>query len=478
MHVQTDYIHKHTAQSFDVEADLPLYEMIAQDMLQNAGDFTPRLVWQKLFDQQGRYQEKVLSDHEMRDSAQKTIEEYHNLSLLMDSWVGTLGKRDVLDEEMTRSCHSYMERFSDCAQFNQLMTHETYAIQQDLLTTNEIAILATLLKEQKELEILEIGGGYGRLCEGVMNSFHEQIHYVMTDSVPVSLMFSYLFLSKNLPDKKIGIYYLDEKKDPSRYDVYILPTWRMEELYEGKAKRFNLAFNIQSMQEMSQWHVDYYLGFFDRFSTPNALFYLHNNKEYIFRGDWHYPNSWRLLFRHNTPWSWSDDDPVEVFQKVQGDQRNYNGIVSFAHNENVRLRKEKSDMEQTMQTNMAKEQEVKHMLATKLAQEKEEKQELSRKIDAEIQRSQVLMGRLMKDEEEKQDLVKSIAFKEKEYQTVVAKAAQYEEEKQRLARQLDAEQKEHKRLSAYLTYITHSWSWRITKPLRSMRKFLKSTTKI
>ena len=334
MKIHDFLIHNHNEEAFHIDADESLYWLIANDMLENAGDLAPRLVWQKIYDSadystynadSDRYKEMELSSREMQESAKAVLEKYPNLEDLLGAWVGPRAARTTLDEDLLKKYRSYLSSFDNCRFFDTLYNHDGYKMMSGFLTVEEISILNIELSHLNHASFLEIGGGYGRLAEALMNVYDDQIHYIMADSVPISLMYCYLYLKKNLPSKKIGIYYLD-KINPELYDVFIIPTWRLEEVCGNR--KFDVLINIQSFQEMTQFHVDYYMNFFDKHSKQNSIIYLNNNKKYIFLGDWNYPKEWKLHFRHNSPWAWSDDCPVEVFSKGNIDYSRKNLLVN------------------------------------------------------------------------------------------------------------------------------------------------------
>ena len=82
---------------------------------------------------------------------------------------------------------------------------------------------------------------------------------------------------------------------------------------------------------MNQQHVDTYLQMFDRVSVDGAVIYIDNARNYIFHGNWNYPNHWQKLFCSNTPRSWSRDHPVEIFVKGTGDFSAQNAILDDIH---------------------------------------------------------------------------------------------------------------------------------------------------
>jgi hypothetical protein len=89
--------------------------------------------------------------------------------------------------------------------------------------------------------------------------------------------------------------------------------------------------NIESFQEMNQWHVDSYLRIFDAASREGAMMYISNAHDYIFRGDWRYPEHWQKLLCAKTPRAQSRDHRTEVFVKSTGDFSAWNAPVEAVH---------------------------------------------------------------------------------------------------------------------------------------------------
>lgn len=191
--------------------------------------------------------------------------------------------------------------------------------------------------------IVEIGGGFGRLAEAFFSVYTAPITYVMIDSVPASLMYAYLYLKHALVGKKVGIYYRDGA-DIRDWDVYIVPSWHFEEI---NPHTYDLAVNVQSMQEMHQHHVDYYLSLLDRITRPGGLIYLCNRRDHRFKGSWNIPHNWQCLLKCMCPRSWIREFPSEIYSKAQGDFRKFNAIVEaqyqWAWTQEVARQLEKAD---------------------------------------------------------------------------------------------------------------------------------------
>jgi hypothetical protein len=177
--------------------------------------------------------------------------------------------------------------------------------------------------------ILEIGGGFGRLAEFLLNSHASNLKYVNIDAVPVSLMYSYLYLQKMFPSKKVCIL-TEITMNIDDFDILILPAWHLNKL---SLSNFNLSINIESIQEMSQELANFYLGLLDTSTTENGFIYLVNAREYKFKGNWCLPNHWQCLLRHRTPRAWTINHPTEIFRKANADYSAQNKLRSayFRH---------------------------------------------------------------------------------------------------------------------------------------------------
>lgn len=114
------------------------------------------------------------------------------------------------------------------------------------------------------------------------------------------------------------------------YDFLILPAWHLDDWAD---KKFDLAINVESMQEMSQELVDHYLGFFDRVVEDGGLIYLVNAREYKFKGKWNIPDNWQCLLRQRTPRSWTANHPAEIFRRTNESHHAQNILRAsfFAH---------------------------------------------------------------------------------------------------------------------------------------------------
>jgi SAM-dependent methyltransferase len=162
--------------------------------------------------------------------------------------------------------------------------------------------------------VLEVGGGFGRLPDFFARA-GRRFRYVNIDAVPASLMYCHEYLQRQCPDRRVLLYLGDADSRARLADgaeLVIVPAWHAAELLQDRS--FELCVNVESFQEMDQALVDSYLALFDAQAADNALVYLMNARNYLFKGQFNYPARWECLLRHHTLRSWSGDQPLEVFR--------------------------------------------------------------------------------------------------------------------------------------------------------------------
>jgi len=93
-------------------------------------------------------------------------------------------------------------------------------ISRDLLDSIlEIYFLKSVFPNLNELSLLEIGGGYGRLCKRYLDCIPNSKYYI-TDAIPQSTFFSKLYLNgKN--DSVINLYDIPEKIKTLKIDIAV-----------------------------------------------------------------------------------------------------------------------------------------------------------------------------------------------------------------------------------------------------------------
>lgn len=185
----------------------------------------------------------------------------------------------------------------------------------DLGTIMDLTFIAYSLQLsslQKKIRVIEVGGGYGRLAEGLFSAFPDSIEqYVLVDGVPGSLAAAYEYLSR-IPSLSGRVELVTEGEVPSSALVAIVPDWN--EFALSRLVSQDLFVNIESFQEMSTPTIHRYLEFADRVLTPGGVVYLSNSRAYRNQDIWHFPESWTLQFSGETPRSWSIQHPTQIWQ--------------------------------------------------------------------------------------------------------------------------------------------------------------------
>jgi hypothetical protein len=247
---------------------------------------------------------------------------------LMDAWIGSV-HRTPLNGYYKRRYGRLLNQFDPLQLWTTNVSDESVAatlMNSDLGTILDLNLLYSFAPpgDVEPTRILEVGGGYGRLAEGAFNVFGDTIRYVLVDSVPGSLCYASEYLRRACPSVKVGSYYHGDAFDLEQFHCYVVPSWHFERLNNFS---YDISVNIESFQEMSQTHVDHYLRLFNNVARQNGLIYVSNARDYVFKGHWNYPENWQNVLFTNTPRSWTDDHPTEVYIKRSGDFRKANDCL-------------------------------------------------------------------------------------------------------------------------------------------------------
>jgi hypothetical protein len=131
--------------------------------------------------------------------------------------------------------------------------YDNIKISRDLLdSVIEIYFLKSFFKNLEELVLLEIGGGYGRLCKRYLDCFPESKYYI-TDAIPQSTYYSNVYL--NDKDCIIKLYDIDETMKKIKIDI---------------------AVNIHSFPECNIKDIEWWIRLMDA-NKVRYIFYVPNN---------------------------------------------------------------------------------------------------------------------------------------------------------------------------------------------------------
>lgn len=129
----------------------------------------------------------------------------------------------------------------------------------------------------RKLRILEIGGGYGALCLGLMNALQPS-QYVICD-LPESLMFSGVYLTAASEHPvRLAAGPRDTLDAQTSGEICLLPNYLAQALMPGQA--FDLVINTLSMSEMSPYQIKTYAAMISDAIGSTGVFFEqnHNNK--------------------------------------------------------------------------------------------------------------------------------------------------------------------------------------------------------
>lgn len=284
---------------------------LEDDLRANAGFLAPGPAW--------RFEERFGAE---RGKAMRSS--FHDM---LRPWIGENG-RSWADEALHAA---YAEFLRGRTRLGLLEDQDpTQLLRADYGTVLDLELLAGHLRlpGDRPLRVLEVGGGYGRLAEGLAVALDHPVEHILLDAVPESLCLADLYLREALPHLRIGAHHRGDAYQPGRFDVYLLPTWRITAVL---GIPFDLCVNIESMQEMQAQQVEFFLRAFDAATAVGGLLYLSNSRDYFLDAPFPYPPHWRLLFKQQTPRSWTADHPTEIFEKTDRDQAAANRPLEVAY---------------------------------------------------------------------------------------------------------------------------------------------------
>lgn len=303
---------------FDVPGDYKLFSAIVEDMRLRAGFLEPIAHWHNdnagtLADGQENLAAPIVYGLDRSEFHQR----YGTLRQMLDAYIGGHGMTvaTATDIEEHRRFLYAVDHLGltnyDLDGFCQ--THR--ALVTDLGTLWDAnAILGYVMPSEKDVvRVIEIGAGYGRLAEAFHNVLAGRCRYTIVDSVPASLMFSYLYLRRQLPNAKIGSFYTGDAFADD-FDIYIMPSWELQNVNY----RWDAAIAIEAFQEMNKAHVDFYTAYMETSLGVGGIVYLSGSWRYINREAYKFSNHMQTLWIGNTPRSWTYVHPTHILRK--GDQ--------------------------------------------------------------------------------------------------------------------------------------------------------------
>lgn len=319
----------------NLAADREEFRRIFEDMRRSGGTFTPTPTWLLCKPPEEIELEDTSQLIDAADSDEVFNREFSALEQRMIGWVG-FHASSITDESVAPNVADYAALLSGN---DPLGLWRANVDDDEIAASMRVADLGSIMDlnliyshsfdpSRKVTKILEVGGGYGRLAEAALNVFGDSVRYVLVDSVPVSLYYAKRYMERACPHVRVGSYYDGDEFDMDKFGCYIIPSWYFQEL---NREEYDVCVNIESFQEMNQGHLDTYLRIFDEVSRDGAMMYVSNAHDYIFSGEWRYPDHWQKLLCARTPRAQSRDHRTEVFTKSRGDFSSWNATLDAVH---------------------------------------------------------------------------------------------------------------------------------------------------
>jgi hypothetical protein len=323
----------------ELVVDLDAFRPIVEDMKKNGGDHVPASGWVTL-DSHWACDVSVARPDEVESTFTESgvRDRFSSLEAMLAAWIGT-GQEPIVPATLENyrralATHDPLGLWRANVEDPEVLRTLVTA---DLGSIMDVDFIHSFMQRQPEVtRVLEVGGGYGRLAEAMLNVFGRSIRYVMVDAVPASLFYAKRYMAKACPQARVGSYYDGDPFDFEKFDCYVMPSWHFE---KQNKYRYDACVNVLSFQEMAQQHVDYFLGLFDRVAEEDALIYLANAHDGPFRGTWNFPDTWEKRCCASSPrLLWALDNRIEIFAKRKYDCSLSNGALDAAYRYSVESR--------------------------------------------------------------------------------------------------------------------------------------------
>ncbi len=330
MKVEQRSIKRQVVSFAEITATFPEFDLVVQDMLAHAGEFMPTANWVTLDPEKSASADSEALARQAH-APESFAERFSSLQKVLFSRIGRQGS-NAAEPWVLRLYTAFHNRFDPLGLWQHNIRNNASGVtlnNADLSSILELSLIHTFAPTREPTtNILEVGGGYGRLAEAALNVFAGSIRYVLVDAVPASLVYAHKYLTSACPNRRIGSFYAGDPFDLTAFDCYIVPSWHFERL---NSVRYDVCVNIDSFQEMSQSLVDRYLRMFDSALQAGGIVYNSNGRGSYFKGNWNFPSHWRKVFCASTPRPWFENHPTEIFVSADHDFSRQNSALDAAH---------------------------------------------------------------------------------------------------------------------------------------------------
>lgn len=238
-----------------------------------------------------------------------------DVSRLMSDLIGTCATQ-VATEKNWREFSRFIKPL-DIWGFLKLLEEHPYL---EKVTASELGTLVdlTLLSWSvwaqdlfNKFQVVEIGGGYGRLAHALYTTFPKaNVTYRLIDVIPSVMALAAQHMRNLLGEQSVNILLEKEFAGQRGSTVEIIPAWNKAAL--DSIVGAEILVNIESFQEMSDDFVKFWFNFAETAIASNGFFYISNSRSYINRNPWPIPSSWKVAFQLDVPRMWTLDHPTTV----------------------------------------------------------------------------------------------------------------------------------------------------------------------
>jgi putative sugar O-methyltransferase len=214
----------------------------------------------------------------------------------------------LFDMVVQRDAMHLFDRIQEPAVGNPFtVNYKNRALSQDLCNSvHEFYSISQDIKDKKEINVAELGAGYGRLAYVFLKAL-PGVSYCIID-IPPALYIAQEYLSEVFPNEKIFKFrpfnsFEDVRKEfESARIKFILP--HQAELLPKKY--FDVMVNVSTLHEMSREQIKNYIGQMDRLCKGKVYIKqwrksLTEDNNFIKQEEYPIPKNWRTVYNHTHP---------------------------------------------------------------------------------------------------------------------------------------------------------------------------------
>lgn len=232
-----------------------------------------------------------------------------SLNVFIDDLVGVRGMASPTESDLESYYNYFKSHPNFHLNFRKLRNQieNTPLILADLGSILDVLEIESLFSKMMTINVLEIGGGYGRLALSVLENRGQVKQWNMVDIVPSSLALAHSYLTLNGHSPSFSF------KDSSIQNVIRL--LQISRIHMIEDDSIDLFVNIESFQEMTQEWVNFWVEVINRKAKKGAFFYHSNSFNYKNEFEITLGPSWELVRSIDSPRHWTTGHRTEIWKK-------------------------------------------------------------------------------------------------------------------------------------------------------------------